>query len=586
MNLDQTEATEGFWGRIAHYANPTDAWALALPAVISATGRPESEVIAFLESHRGYFFANDIAIGLERGEPLGQVIRSTAAKLPQQINNDWAGSLVQSDRGNGRRRGGETTAVLRYADHPVFGRLFWFYSSMHISFAGGGGESSDHFSLDQNGGTGFSAYSNGSDVLYGAGQHLSFLDHMTRLGRRGLSFGSDAEQDAILAWMITADWRDLPQPSSSAFRSSTWVRVLITGGTEREFTVHVPGFPSCTGIGATEHEALQAAEDALTAHLIAIIVAGTQMPSLFAKETPDLPGAREAHLTIKSPRPRRNALAAAQPRVTEIPGIDDLLSRQEQQKLDTDLMLTGTPLSDALHDRGCDAYTGNHTTQANPTEAAKWFALAAEQGHTQARLVLGCLYRDGHGIPRDIAKAINCWEQTDHPLACYLLGLAYSDRQGIAPDVAMAGQWLRKAAAAGLPDATGRLLALLDDGQLTPIDADEPLHWLQQAAARGNRAAHNRVLPVTKGIMNKLFKLAMAAPALPSPMSEWRIVRLDDARPPEMPAKCFAGYLDVLYSTRYLQPDNTPGFAQVWIYELRDKPTLNLAEIGRRKPLN
>jgi TPR repeat protein len=423
-------------------------------------------------------------------------------------------------------------------------------------------------------------------VLYGAGQHLPFLEHMARVGRKGLSFGNDAEKDSVLAWMVTADWRDLPLPSSSAFRSSTWVRVLVSGTVDTGFTAQVAGFPSCTGSGASEPEALQAAGDALTAHLIAIIVAGTQMPSLFAKETPDLPGAREAHLTIKTPRPRRNALAAAQPRLTEMPGVNDLLSQQEQRKLDGDLMLTGTPLIEALHDRGCDAYTGRNGNPANPAKAATWFALAAAHGHTQARLVLGCLHRDGRGVPRDLARAIRYWEQTDHPLACYLLGLAYSDHRGIPRDLAKAGQWLRKAAAAGLPDATSRLLALLDGGRLTAIDADEPLHWLQQAAARGSRAAHDRVFPVTRDIMNSLFRLAMAAPALPSPMSEWRIVRLEDARPPEMPAKAFAGYLDVLYSTQYLQPDKTPGFAQVWIYELRDRPPLNLAEIGRRKPLH
>jgi hypothetical protein len=155
MYFDQDEAANGFWGRIAHYANPTEAWALALPAVISATGRPESEVIAFLESQRGYDFANDAAIGLEQGQPLERVIRSTAAKLPQQIKSDWAGSLLQSDQSNDHRRRGNGMAVLRYADHPVFGRLFWSYSSMHVSFVGGGGESSDSFSLDQNRGTGF-----------------------------------------------------------------------------------------------------------------------------------------------------------------------------------------------------------------------------------------------------------------------------------------------------------------------------------------------------------------------------------------------------------------------------------------------
>ena len=181
--------------------------------------------------------------------------------------------------------------------------------------------------------------------------------------------------------------------------------------------------------------------------------------------------------------------------------------------------------------------------------------------------------------------AIRCWEQTEHPLAFYLLGLAYSDGHGIDRDDAIAGYWFTKAASAGHLDATVRLLALLDSGRLAATDADQPLRLLQQAAALGNRAAHDRVFPITKAIMDTLFTLAMAAPPQPSPLREWRIVRLEEARPPEMPATIFAGYLAVLYATQYLQPDQTPGFAQVWVYQLLGTSPFSLAEIGRRKPL-
>jgi len=38
-------------------------------------------------------------------------------------------------------------------------------------------------------------------------------------------------------------------------------------------------------------------------------------------------------------------------------------------------------------------------------EAARWWRLAAEQGHASAQHNLGLMYRDGQGVPEDIALA-------------------------------------------------------------------------------------------------------------------------------------------------------------------------------------
>ena len=584
------EADQGFWGRIAGRADPTVAWDIVLPTVSTATGRPETEVIGFLESIRGYIFADEILAILEKSAtPLEQAIQQAAAKLPQLIAGKWGGTLAPAEKGDDMcsTRGGHGISIVRYTDHPVFGRLFWFYSSMHLSFAGGGGMSSDSFALEREVGraTGFSAGSSIGNSFYGEGQHMSFLDHLQRIGRKGIPFGSDAEKDELLAWMKTADWRDLPLPSSQAFRSITYVEVLITGNANSGFAVHIPGFPSCGGRGATEDEALQAAEGALGDHLVAILFAGTRMPSLHGHKKPTLDGAREGHLLIKTPLPRRNP----QPIAERLRNLDNMLTAKELWQLETDVMLTGTKLSEALHARGCAAYAGRGNTQADDATAAKWFRLAAEHGHAQARLILGCLYRDGLGVPKQGAEAISLLQRIDHPLAFYVLGLIYADGDGVPRDDALAGEWLRKAATAGLPDATTRLLQLLESGRVAPTEPDEPLHWLQLAAARGDRAAHDRVFPITKRLMDSLFRLAMAAPPLPSPMSEWRIVRLEDARPPETPAKQFAGFIAVLYRTQYLQPDETEGYAQVWVYDLLEREpgqiAFNFTEIGRRKPL-
>ena len=580
------EAEEGFWGRIGKSTNPGVAWGHALLAVTASTGRPEREVIAFLESIRGFLFAVEVSTLQNKGNlTLEQAIRQAAAKLPERMAVEWGGTLAPAEKGDDMCSGRDDpgVAIVRYADHPVHGRLFWSYSSMHMSFAGGGGMSSDSFDLVREPGqaSAFSALSSVGAILYGEGQHMSFLDHMRRIGPKGIPFGTDAEKDELLAWMETADWRDLPLPSSNAFRSSTYIEAYITGSPETGFVVHIPGFPTCTGKGASEEEALTAANSALGEHLVEIIFAGGRLPALYGHPKPDLEDAREGHLLIKTPLPRRNPRPVAK-KMTIGAG---LLTAGEWRQLRIDVLLTGTDLGEAFHARGCDAYRET----ADYAEAARWFGLAAGHGHTQARLILGCLYRDGLGVPKQGAEAVSLLTGVRHPLAFYVLGLIHADGDGVVRDDAEAATWLRLAAAAGLPDATSRLLRLLESGRAVPTEPDEPLHWLQMAAARGDRAAHDRVFPITKRLLNTLFSLAMAAPPLPSPMREWRIVRLEDARPPEMPATHFAGFIEVLYRTQYLRPDEQQGYAQVWVYELLErKPgqqSFDFAEIGRRKPL-
>ena len=38
-------------------------------------------------------------------------------------------------------------------------------------------------------------------------------------------------------------------------------------------------------------------------------------------------------------------------------------------------------------------------------ESAKWFRMAAEQGHARSQLILGTMYIDGEGVPQDIVSA-------------------------------------------------------------------------------------------------------------------------------------------------------------------------------------
>jgi hypothetical protein len=57
----------GFWGTIAHHADPAQAWPIAMQAVADATGCSEAGVRDFLDSRHGRHFADDVANGLFDG---------------------------------------------------------------------------------------------------------------------------------------------------------------------------------------------------------------------------------------------------------------------------------------------------------------------------------------------------------------------------------------------------------------------------------------------------------------------------------------------------------------------------------------
>ncbi|MBF0093057.1 MAG: hypothetical protein HQL34_00775 [Alphaproteobacteria bacterium] len=65
--LPTTNTAWGFWGAIAHRADPALAWPLAMTAVAKATGCPATAVRDFLDSRHGRHFADDVVGGLSDG---------------------------------------------------------------------------------------------------------------------------------------------------------------------------------------------------------------------------------------------------------------------------------------------------------------------------------------------------------------------------------------------------------------------------------------------------------------------------------------------------------------------------------------
>ena len=139
-------------------------------------------------------------------------------------------------------------------------------------------------------------------------------------------------------------------------------------------------------------------------------------------------------------------------------------------------------------------------------ESAKWYALAAEQGHRTAQFHLGIQLENGLGIPEDRAEAVKWYRlsaEQGYAPAQSNLGNMYERGSGIPEDKAEAVKWYTLAAeqgdateveiqSSGVPDppwfvgrAQFRLGLMYDDGDGVPQDHREAVKWYSLAAEQG-----------------------------------------------------------------------------------------------------
>ena len=90
-------------------------------------------------------------------------------------------------------------------------------------------------------------------------------------------------------------------------------------------------------------------------------------------------------------------------------------------------------------------------------EAAKWFRLAAEQGHVEAQLQLGLFYHKGFGgVIKNDAQAVIWYQKAaeqGNAEAQNNLGMRYNRGEGVYEDKAEAVKWFRLAAEQGYAKA-------------------------------------------------------------------------------------------------------------------------------------
>jgi len=105
-------------------------------------------------------------------------------------------------------------------------------------------------------------------------------------------------------------------------------------------------------------------------------------------------------------------------------------------------------------------YANGEGVTKSEVEAAKWYRIAAEQGHKDAQFSLGVAYYFGNGVTKDYAEAAKWFrkaaDQGDAG-AQFNLGVCYENGQGVAQDKAEAANWYRKAANQGNKNAQNAL---------------------------------------------------------------------------------------------------------------------------------
>ena len=125
-------------------------------------------------------------------------------------------------------------------------------------------------------------------------------------------------------------------------------------------------------------------------------------------------------------------------------------------------------------------------------EAARWYRLAADQGHAGAQSNLGVMYRYGRGVPQDDSEARRWYRlaaDQGHAGAQFNLGLTYADGRGVTQDDDEAARWFRLAADQGHAEAQYYLSLLYGAGRGVPQDYVAAHRWANLAAAQGHENA-------------------------------------------------------------------------------------------------
>ncbi|MCC6471908.1 MAG: SEL1-like repeat protein [Alphaproteobacteria bacterium] len=131
-------------------------------------------------------------------------------------------------------------------------------------------------------------------------------------------------------------------------------------------------------------------------------------------------------------------------------------------------------------------YTGD---LRNPTEGLKWLQRGIERGDDTSRLVLGEMYVDGNGIPRNMAEGLRLLEPMANKgvaLAIYKMGVIYLfGDNALGRDYAKALYWYQRAAALGVARAQNDIGYMVENGFGIAKDPRRAADWYRIAGEQG-----------------------------------------------------------------------------------------------------
>ncbi|NNN18892.1 MAG: hypothetical protein HKL84_03445, partial [Acidimicrobiaceae bacterium] len=113
-------------------------------------------------------------------------------------------------------------------------------------------------------------------------------------------------------------------------------------------------------------------------------------------------------------------------------------------------------------------------------------------GDARAHSYLGLMYREGQGVKRDYAQALNLFRRAaerGYAPGQYYLGEMYGEGKGVLCDYELAASWYQRAAEQGYADAQVALGILYREGQGVPQDYAQAADWLRKAADQRNAQA-------------------------------------------------------------------------------------------------
>lgn len=170
--------------------------------------------------------------------------------------------------------------------------------------------------------------------------------------------------------------------------------------------------------------------------------------------------------------------------------------------------------ADEAMDRGLKAYD-----RKDYVEAMSWFRKAEMLGSARATLMIGVLFSNGFGFPKDAAKGLQYFlkaaDQGVPTAQLYAAAKYESGADGVPQDLEKAVYWYEKAAEQGEAAAQHNLALLYTNGRGTAQDYKKARYWLQKSAAQDEEVSE-----YSRGALAQLDEMMSKSDPKPAPKAK------------------------------------------------------------------